>query len=157
MKNIKDYIALDPATPSGLRWIKSPAHHVKVTDLVGSSINGYWRFMFAGKYYWAHRLVLEFNGETCPEGFEPDHINRNRSDNRIENLRWVSKSINTTNRGVRNSTGFRYVKQEKNGNFCYHIQRKHKQLASKGGFKTASAAHAAALAKRKELGLLIPN
>jgi len=35
-----------------------------------------------------HKLVaLAFLGE-CPHGYEVDHINGDRSDNRIENLRW---------------------------------------------------------------------
>lgn len=35
-----------------------------------------------------HRLVaLAFLGE-CPQGYEVDHINKDRTDNRIENLRW---------------------------------------------------------------------
>lgn len=41
-----------------------------------------------------HRLVWEaFNG-AIPEGMEIDHINNDRSDNRLENLRLVTKSEN---------------------------------------------------------------
>lgn len=44
-----------------------------------------------------------------PEGLpEVDHINRNRTDNTVENLRWVSKSKNQWNKGTQknNTTGF---------------------------------------------------
>ena len=45
-----------------------------------------------------HRLVLmSFNGLPM-KGEECDHINRNPSDNRIENLRWVTRSQNALNK-----------------------------------------------------------
>jgi len=44
-----------------------------------------------------HKLVMEaFVGER-PIGYEIDHINRNRSDNRLENLRYCSSSENKLN------------------------------------------------------------
>jgi hypothetical protein len=41
-----------------------------------------------------HRELLA----PIPEGFEVDHINRDRLDNRIENLRLVTRSENNRNR-----------------------------------------------------------
>jgi hypothetical protein len=50
------------------------------------------------KNYYVHRLVLTlFKGE-CPEGHECDHIDRNRLNNHIDNLRWVTRYENTMNR-----------------------------------------------------------
>ena len=46
------------------------------------------------KYVWMHRLI-----NNTPDGFETDHINRNKSDNRKCNLRTVTKSLNGLNRG----------------------------------------------------------
>jgi hypothetical protein len=47
-----------------------------------------------------HRLVLlVFIGE-CPEGMECDHIDRNKANNHIDNLRWVTKYENMMNRSV---------------------------------------------------------
>jgi hypothetical protein len=52
------------------------------------------------KKYSIHRLVLEHFIEKCPDNFEADHINRVRTDNHIDNLRWVSKSDNNYNRVI---------------------------------------------------------
>lgn len=44
-----------------------------------------------------HRLVLETFVGQCPEGMECDHVNRDRSDNRLQNLRWVPHKENQRN------------------------------------------------------------
>lgn len=46
----------------------------------------------------AHRVIWEmFNGK-IPDGMEIDHINHDRSDNRIDNLRMVTRSENQKNK-----------------------------------------------------------
>lgn len=64
--------------------------------------DGYLIIKIKGKQYKAHRLVYAyFNGE-FPKG-EIDHINRCRTDNRIENLRVCSRQENVDNtRKVKN-------------------------------------------------------
>lgn len=49
-----------------------------------------------------YRLVLEAftEPELDPDKTQIDHINRIRSDDRLENLRWVSPRENTLNRGI---------------------------------------------------------
>jgi len=50
------------------------------------------------KYRRVHHLVMEaFVGER-PIGYDTDHINRIKNDNRLENLRYCSKSENMLNR-----------------------------------------------------------
>ena len=49
--------------------------------------------------YLVHRMVWEaFNGPV-PEGYVVDHINRDNSDNRLENLRILTKQQNGLNNG----------------------------------------------------------
>ena len=47
-----------------------------------------------------HRLVLEAFVGPCPDGYQCDHINRIRDDNRLENLRWVTPKENQANRDL---------------------------------------------------------
>jgi hypothetical protein len=47
-----------------------------------------------------HRLVLMAFVEMPPVGKECDHINRVRDDNRLDNLRWVTKRENVLNSGL---------------------------------------------------------
>tara|TARA_R110000787_G_scaffold118369_1_gene229211 strand:- start:183 stop:668 length:486 start_codon:yes stop_codon:yes gene_type:complete len=49
--------------------------------------------------FYVHRIVCEtFHGSAPFNEPEVDHINKVRSDNRLENLRWVSKSENLAHR-----------------------------------------------------------
>ena len=50
---------------------------------------------------YAHQLVYMMHNGMYDETYEIDHINRDRSDNRIENLRAVSKGVNRSNRQAR--------------------------------------------------------
>lgn len=58
----------------------------------------YLRVRIYGRDYKVHRLVLETFVGKCPPGMQGDHINRNRTDNRLENLRWVTPAENNRNR-----------------------------------------------------------
>lgn len=57
-----------------------------------------------GKVCLAHRLIIG-----AKNGGVVDHINRNKKDNRIENLRITDKSINAFNTGVRNNNKSGYT------------------------------------------------
>lgn len=50
------------------------------------------------KSYCIHRLVYETFVGQIPDDMEIDHINRNRSDNRLENLRVLSHKDNLAHR-----------------------------------------------------------
>ena len=62
--------------------------------------NGYIVITFKGKQYPAHRLIWLFHNGFLPEnGIHLDHINRQKDDNRIENLRMVTSQCNQRNTG----------------------------------------------------------
>jgi len=65
------------------------------------------------KNYKIHRLIAEHYIPNPDNRKEVDHINRNKKDNRIENLRWVTRSENNLNTTVQkdNALGIK--------NICY--------------------------------------
>ncbi|MCP4082364.1 MAG: HNH endonuclease [Planctomycetaceae bacterium] len=60
--------------------------------------NGYIRGMACGAKQYAHRLIFLYHHGYLPVTI--DHINRRKADNRIENLRDASMSLNIHNQGA---------------------------------------------------------
>ena len=70
----------------------------------------------------AHRLAWEFTYGEIPSGMQIDHINRNPSDNRIQNLRLVTPSQNSINTKRRNASGHTGVyKHKQSGGWCAEL------------------------------------
>lgn len=81
-------------------------------QIAGSENKGYKRIQINKKLYGCHRIVwIIINGSDIPKGMEIDHINRNPLDNRIENLRLVTRSENMMNTKIfsTNKTGHKGV------------------------------------------------
>ncbi len=76
--------------------------------------DGYLIIKIKGKQYKAHRLVFAYFNDRFPTK-EIDHINRNRTDNRIENLREVDRieNIRNTTRKINPDTGVCGVYKDK--------------------------------------------
>ncbi len=72
---------------------------VKVGDVAGcQNVLGYQQITVQSRLYLAHRLAWLHTHGVWPKD-QIDHINRNRSDNRIANLRDVSTKQNMQNAG----------------------------------------------------------
>ena len=59
---------------------------------------GYRQVWVNGKRRYLARIVLEAFVGPCPEGHECDHKNRDKLDNGLANLHWVTHSENNKNR-----------------------------------------------------------
>jgi hypothetical protein len=74
----------------------SPLPKVKVGSKAGSvNADGYVKVTINSKKYCAHRIIFMMQYGYLPK--EVDHINCNRADNKVENLRAVSRNQNRYN------------------------------------------------------------
>lgn len=92
---LRSLLNYDPLT--GLfTWRVNCPPRGKLGEQAGhSNGNGYIRLSVLGKKYYAHRLAFVWMIDKFPNNV--DHINGNPSDNRWENLRSVSQSVNMAN------------------------------------------------------------
>lgn len=124
----------------------------KLYKLVGHECaGGYQRISFNGRLFQAHRLAWAIAHGKWPEDLI-DHINGDRSDNRLSNLRDVSARVNLQNerKARKNSRsgllGASWSKVTKRWAARIHYDGKHRHL---GYFDTPQEAHAAYLAAKR--------
>ena len=87
----------------GLYWKVSPNPRAKVGGIAGTiNAAGYRDIRLHKKQIYAHRAVFLIHHGYVPERL--DHINGDKADNRIENLRPASASENGYNRKRRSDT-----------------------------------------------------
>lgn len=141
-----EVVAYDCATGDFIR---------KSNGLPVGSINklGYCVIRIDNRLYAAHRLAWLYAHGKWPDGVI-DHINGERSDNRIENLRDITKAENHQNikrAQSNNKSGYLGV--------SYNVKRKHfiaqivvgGKLKYIGSFNSPELAHQAYLIKKRQL------
>jgi hypothetical protein len=100
-----------------LRYEDGNLYRIKSGKIAGTKKgNGYIMITFNYVKMLVHRVIWEMHNGPIPEGYEIDHMNGIRSDNRIENLRLVTRSINNKNKRMQSNntsgfTGVVFVKQ----------------------------------------------
>lgn len=108
INHLKELLHYDPISGS-FTWVKQQGNRIKVGQRAGSvSRSGYRVIGIGGKLYKEHRLAWYYVTGSLPCG-HIDHINGNRSDNRICNLRDATHSQNMQNQTTahsNNKTGF---------------------------------------------------
>jgi hypothetical protein len=120
-----------------LYWRKPTSRCVRVNAKAGNVYDNYEFLRFKGKSYPTHKVIfLYFNG------YKPrfiDHIDRNKTNNNIENLRECTKSQNEAN------TGHRKTNKLKEKHICinwgwYRVRIDRHEKRIEGSFKTIEEA-----------------
>jgi hypothetical protein len=128
------------------------ARYAGTEAFTASGDDGYLRGAILGKSQLAHRIVWAVAYGVWPSN-EVDHVNMDRADNRISNLREADHSENNRNRSVQsnNTSGRKCVSWHKRaGKWRAHIVLHGKQRHL-GLFATADEAYAAYLAAVEEM------
>ncbi|HEX8610196.1 MAG TPA: HNH endonuclease [Telluria sp.] len=143
IEKIKPRLSYDPIT-GAFTWIK-PRAGIRVGAHAGHvSQEGYVHLGIAGKTIKAHRLAWLLTHGGLPEII--DHINGNRADNRIANLRAVTASQNRMNAAPRSDSksrtkGVSWAAREGKWNAQIHVDGKKKFLGYFVEFEAAKVAY----------------
>lgn len=122
--------------------LKRTSNRIRIGQEVGSPrADGYRSVKINGADYLVHRIIWLWHFGYLPEN-GLDHINRKRSDDRIENLREVSQVCNLRNtaNSKANTSGVKGVSyNKKNGKWSAYIRvlRKHIHLGEYFDFNEA--------------------
>lgn len=119
-----EHFRLDENSPSGLSWNRdcrtatNRLMYKKGDFCLSMDSYGYWQVSIRNEQYKAHIVIWNILYGVIPEGQFIDHIDGDRSNNNIENLRLVSRSTNNRNSSKRshNTTGHTGITIYKN---CY--------------------------------------
>jgi len=127
-EELKSLLTYNPETGI-FHWLKKGTG--RRPNLVAGTIrkDEYVHIAISRSQYYAHRLAWLYVYGKLPIN-EIDHINQNRSDNKISNLRDIAQAKNKKNKALykKNSTGMSGVYLEKFGTYAASITVDKKQL-----------------------------
>lgn len=137
-----------------LIWKRPTAKSVKPGHPAGCLNNmGYFHINFKGHTILNHRVIWAILKREDPLNYQIDHINGNKSDNKIKNLRKVTHGQNMRNKP--SAKGFYFVAKEKKWAAAIRVNKKKVSL---GRFDTEEQAREAYLrAKEKLHGEFMPS
>ena len=150
LKDLVDNFRYDPN--SGILYRK---YKNVETTTVKNKTTGYYWICYEYKKYAAHRIIWKlYYGADVPNDMQIDHINGDRADNRISNLRLVTMNENMMNKKIykSNKSGIVGVaKRSDTGSWRAQISVNGKAIKL-GSFKTKEEAITARLAAEKRYG-----
>lgn len=143
-------LAYDPETGK-LTW-KQLRNSKRIGEEARSlDVSGYVQVNIAGTMVKGHRLAWLIHFGVWPEG-DIDHINGNRADNRIANLRAVTNAVNCQNKRKalpKSKTGvLGVVKVGERYQANIHVNRKKRYL---GSYATPDEAHRVYVEAKRQL------
>lgn len=117
--NFKDFLYYDESSPTRLRWLVDiwvgknfNRKAISKDDTAGclNKVNGYYQVRLKRRTFRIHRLILELFDQPILDGCVVDHIDGNKLNNSINNLRIVSLEENAKNRiTTESNTGIPYL------------------------------------------------
>lgn len=153
VKKISNHLKYDPET-GHFFWFNPTSLKSKRGWFAGSLYGkkGYLGFRVFWEKYYAHRLAWALSYGECPAELEIDHVNGNKADNRLSNLRLATASQNQHNKTAykNNSSGVKGVNRDgKSGRWRakFNLQGKRHEL---GLFDSLDAARDAVVRARSE-------
>lgn len=160
MIDFSKFVYLDQESPTGLRWAyeggKGISKHY-VGDVAGvKQQNQSYRIWLDGSFYKVHRIIFEmFYGVQLKTVDVIDHRNGNPLDNTVENLRVVTRKVNSRNmnKNKNNKTGIVGVSvDEKRSGYKYAVAQwrdlEGKHRSKSFSFKTFGENQALELARQ---------
>lgn len=147
---LKTLVAYDPKT--GLFTWALPRRRCRPGDKAGCRMrNGYTVIRLDDQLFYAHRLAWFYVHKQWPAQ-QIDHVNGDRADNRLENLREATNAQNAQNhQKIRktNTSGFSGVRRE-NKKWLAEIKVNYKPIRL-GLFETPEEAHEVYLKAKQDL------
>jgi hypothetical protein len=119
------------------------------------TVCGYHRVNLFRKHVLVHRLVAAAFLGPCPEGKEVDHKNNIRTDNRVENLQYLTRSENQRKRTKGAGCVSPYIGVSKNKNCWQAFATAEKKRVTLGTFDTQEEAARARDKFYRDKGLLV--
>ena len=158
---LNEILELDPSLPSGLRWKLKSREHYKNESYYSKFLKYYYGKMagfkdnksgyysvsikYEGitKIFRAHRVIYSLYHQTeIPNQLVIDHIDRDVSNNKIENLRLTDQANNSINRGISTInksgvTGVSFERKKEKWRSGIEIRGKNYDLGSFANFDDA--------------------
>lgn len=135
-----------------LFWKTKVSQRINIGDKAGSiDQKGYCRIMINNKSYKTHRLVFMMHNGYLPE--QIDHIDGNKLNNRIDNLRPATNGQNRHNTSIQknNSSGVKGINWQKRDNKWQARVMLNKKSYQVGYFDTLEEAKQAIQKVREQL------
>jgi hypothetical protein len=98
---LRDLFSYDPET-GHVHWIAPGKGRIKKKEAGTIASNGYVGILIHGKRCYAHRIAWALHHGAWPDK-QIDHVNGDKTDNRICNLRLATNSENGKNYGINKS------------------------------------------------------
>ena len=144
-----------------LYWKISPKTRAKMGDEAGTFNHyGYLQVQWKRKKYQVHRIIYEMAYRKIPDLYQVDHVNGNRADNRVDNLRLATSSQNRWNscKPKDNTSGLKGICWHKKSQKWQAYIKIFDKLKHLGLFATKEEAYAARIAAEKKYhGEFVPS